>query len=199
MKKIDFTLLRAFLYGLPIVILLAIFFYYYTGNENSASANSFLYQLYNLAGFMFGLWMLLSIYLGIRLMISGEFRESVLSKLTLIKERDEREVMLSGKAAKTTMLTTMAILIFFFCLSCFQVSVYNLPPEKAIDGKSKVVTLGLTFSLMEQNPVEYSKEVVQKQSIINYSGLPVSRSAIIFALILWQIIAYNYSIRRSMK
>jgi hypothetical protein len=143
--------------------------------------------------------MLLSIYLGVRLIFSGTFREKVLTKLAFIKEQDEREVTLTGKAAKTTMLTTIAILIFLFCLSCFQISVYRLPPEQAIDGKSKVISLDLKFELLERVPEDASKEYIQKQNILAYTGLPISSSAIILGLIIWQIIAYNYSMRRLMK
>jgi hypothetical protein len=86
--------------------------------------------------------MLLSIYLGVRLILSGPFRDSVLARLTFIRERDEREALLTGRATKTTLMTSLAILIFLFCLSCFQVSFFKLPPEKALDGKTRGFSLG---------------------------------------------------------
>jgi len=198
MKKIDLVLLKIFLYGLPLIIALAIFSYSYDF-ETSVSASNYIKYLYNFAGIMFASWMLLSIYLGIRLIFSGLFREKVLTRLTFIKERDEREVMLTGKAAKTTMLTTLAILIFLFCLSCFQISTYNIPPEKAIDGKTKVVSLDLKFELLKSLPNDFSQDTLQKENILDYTGLPISSSAVILGLIMWQIIAYNYSMRRLMK
>ncbi|VBB07124.1 Hypothetical protein LUCI_2368 [Lucifera butyrica] len=198
MKKLDSLLLKVFLYGLPLIIVLAVFSYLHDSGI-IASAYSYLEHLYNFAGFMFALWMLLSVYLGIRLMFSGTFREKVLTRITFIKERDEREVMLTGKAAKTTMLTTLAILIFFFCLSCFQVSVYRIPPENAVHGKTGVISIGLNFSLLENPPQDAPQTSGQKQNIFTYSGLPVSNSAVILGVIAWQIIAYNYSMRRLMK
>jgi hypothetical protein len=198
MKKIDSFLLKIFIYGLPLIILLAIFSYSYNFEAN-ASSGSYLEMIYDFAGIMFGSWMLLSIYLAVRLIFSGAFREKVLTRLTFIKERDEREVMLTGKAAKTTMLTTIAILIFLFCLSCFQISVYSIPPEQALDGKSRVISLGLNFEFLESLPKDESSEVMQQQNILAYTGLPVSSSALILGLIMWQILAYNYSMRRLMK
>jgi len=198
MKRVDSILLRIFLYGLPLIVLLAIFSYSYNV-ETSVSAASYVTMIYNFAGIMFAIWMLLSIYLGIRLIFSESFREKVLTKLTFIKERDEREVMLTGKAAKKTMLTTLAILILLFCLSCFQVSVYSIPPEQAIDGKTKVISLDIKFNILASSPNNSSQEILPKQIILDYSGLPVSCSAVILGLIMWQIIAYNYSMRHLMK
>jgi len=198
MKKIDLLLLRVFLYGLPIIVLMAIFTHSYD-YETAANAGSYVNQLYNFAGFMFGAWMLLAVYLGLRLIFSGTFRKKVLSRITFIKERDEREVMLTGKAAKTTMLTTLAILILLFCLSCLQVSIYSLPPESVADGKNKVISLGLKFDLLRNLPQEASQSDMQKKSILDYVGLPISSSTVILGLIIWQITAYNYSMRRLMK
>lgn len=199
MKNLDSIWLKVFLYGLALVILLAIFSSSY-GFE-AANDTSFLGILYNFAGIIFSLWMLLSIYLSIRLMLSGPFREQTLTKLTFIRERDEREVMLTGKAAKTTMLTTLAILIFLFCMSCFQVSIYTIPPEMAIDGKTRTLSLDIKFELLEHPQQDTSKEAaaVQKQDILAYTGLPLSGSSVILGLIVWQIIAYNYSMRQLMK
>lgn len=198
MKKIDLCLLRMFLYGLPVIGLLLFFSHSYN-YETATADGGFIAQLYNFAGLMFAVWMLLAIFMGTRLMISGAFREKVLTKITFIKERDEREVMLTGKAAKTTMLTTLAILIFFFCLSCFQVSIYSLSPESVADGKSRVISLGLNFDLLENQPKEISQADLQKKNILDYVGLPISSSAVILGLIVWEIAAYNYSMRRLMK
>ncbi|MCC5467350.1 hypothetical protein [Pelosinus baikalensis] len=198
MKRFDSILLRTFLYGLPLILLLAIFSYSYD-SVPPVSANNYIILLENFAGFMFMSWMLLSIYLGIRLMFSGIFREKVLTKLTFIKERDEREVMLTGKAAKATMLTTLAILIFLFVLSCFQISVCSIPLEKAIDGKTNIISLGVKLELLENLPKDDAREAMQEQTIFSYAGLPISSSALILGLIIWQVVAYNYSMRRLMK
>lgn len=197
MKKADLITLRLFIYGLPFVVLLAFF----TSSYDSVfliSAANYIKQLYNFAGLVFAMWILLAIYLGFRLMISGTFREKVLSKLTFIKERDEREAMLTGRAAKATMLTTIAILLCLFCLSCFQVSIYTVPPEAAIDGKLNVISLGFNFDLLASSSRSATTDVIKK-SILDYAGLPISSSAIILGLIIWQVIAYNYSMRRFMK
>jgi hypothetical protein len=198
MKRLDSILLKSFLYGLPAFIVLAAFSYCYSlGVVNHA--NAYLNLLNSFAGLVFALWMTLSLYLSVRLMVSEPFRDQVLARLTFIRERDEREAILTGKATRTTFLTSLAILIFLFCLSCFQVSIYRLPPERAVDGKTGMVTLGLGFNLLEHSKQDRPRETIEKKDIFSYNGLPVSSTTVILMLIVWQIISYNYSMRRLTK
>jgi len=178
--------------------MLGIFSYFYgLGIFNQATGK--VKFLYNFVGLIFALWMLLSIYLCVRLMVSGSLRNKVLAKLTFIRERDEREVMLTGKATKTTFLTSLAILIFLFCLSCFQVSIYRLPPAKAVDGKTGIVSLGFGFNLLESSKQANANKTLKERDIFTYTGLPVSSTAVILLLIIWQIISYNCSMQRLVK
>ena len=198
MKKVDPRLLKVFLYGLPVVAVLAIFSYSYSSGAIQHDT-SYARFLNGFAGVVFAMWMTLSIYLSVRLMVSGAFRGQVITKITFMRERDEREAILTGKATKTTFLTSLAILIFLFCLSCFHVSIYRVPPEKAVDGKTGMISLGLGFNLLEQSTQDRPEDAIQRENIFSYSGLPVSSATIILLLIMWQIVSYNYSIRRLMK
>lgn len=198
MKKLDSILLKVFLYGLPAVIVMGAFSYYNHETLQHATVGCFRY-LNNLTGLSFALWMFLSIYLSIRLILSPVFREKVLAKITFIRERDEREAILTGKATKTTFLTSLAILIFLFFLSCFQISIYTVPPENAVNGKTGFVTLGVGFKLLENGRQTVPEAVIKKTEILSYTGLHVSSTSIILLLIVWQIVSYNCSIRRLMK
>ncbi len=195
MKRFDSMLLKVFLYGLPAVVVFAAFCYFYSiGVVNHAYV--YLRLLNSLAGLVIAVWMTLSLYLSVRLMVSGPFRDQAIAKLTFIRERDEREAILTGKATRTTFLTSLAILIFLFCLSCFQVSIYRVPPERAVDGKTGIVSLGLGFNLLEHSKQDRPKDTIEKKDIFSYTGLPVSSTTVILMLIIWQIISYNYSMRR---
>jgi hypothetical protein len=198
MKRFDAMLLKVFLYGLPGVLILAVFSYSYSSGVVNHAYVSF--RLVNsLAGLVFAVWMMVSLYLSVRLMVSGPFRDQVIAKLTLIRERDEREALLTGKATRTTFLTSIAILILLFCLSCFQVSIYRVPPERAVDGKTGIVSLGLGFNLLERSEQVRPEDTIEKKDIFSYTGLPVSSTTVILMLIVWQIISYNYSMRRLTK
>jgi hypothetical protein len=195
MKKVDSMLLKVFLYGLPALIALGAVSGFF-GTGASAHGAGYAKLLNNFSGFVYAAWMTLAIYLSARLMFSGAFREQVITRITFMRERDERESILTGKATKATFLTSLAILIFLFCLSCFQVSIYRVPPDKAVDGKTGFVTLGLAFSLLEHEKQDLAKDAIPREDIFSYRGLPVSSQTIILLLILWQIISYNYSMRR---
>ncbi len=198
MKRLDSILLMVFLYGLAAVAVFAAYAYAYSlGVVNHADVYPSL--LNSLAGLVFALWMILSLYLSVRLMVSGGVRDQVIAKITFIRERDEREAILTGKATRTTFVTSLAILIFLFCLSCFHVSIYRVPPEKAVDGKTGFVSLGLGFSLLECSNKDGAKEAIERKDIFSYTGLPISSTAVILMLIAWQIISYNYSMRRLAK
>ncbi|HAJ27290.1 MAG TPA: hypothetical protein DCG53_08630 [Syntrophus sp. (in: bacteria)] len=198
MKRFDSILLKVFLYGLPALAALAIFAYLYSTGAVS-HATGYAKFMNSIAGFVFAMWMTLSIYLSVRLMFSGPFREQVIARITFMRERDEREAILTGRATKATFLTSLAILIFLFCLSCIQVSIYRVPPERAINGKTGFVSLGLGFSLLEHEKQARPVDTIAKEDIFSYRGLPISSQSIILMLILWQILSYNYSMRRLIK
>jgi hypothetical protein len=196
MKRCDSILLRVFLCGLPLVALLAVFCHLYDAGSMSSSA--YLRGLNALAGLAVAIDMALSVYLSIRLIVSGPFRDQVLTKLTFMRERDEREAMITGRVARTTFLASLAVLVFLFCLSCFQVSVYRLPPEKAIDGKTGVVTLGVGFRLVER-PDRGAAGEIPRRHLFAYKGFPLSEQAVILILLAWQVLFYNFSVRRLAK
>jgi hypothetical protein len=142
--------------------------------------------------------MTLAVYLSVRLLVSGPFREQVVTKITSIRERDEREAYLTGKAARATFLATLALLILLFCLNTISISFYRVPPEMAVKGKTGHVSLGVGFDLLK-NDQPGRMDSIPRQYLFNYKGLPLSSSSIILILFAWQIVVFNMSMRRLMK
>lgn len=199
MKRFDIILLKIFLWEIPIVILYGISLVAFD-LEMIAQSNMYAKMWYLFGGgIVFGSWMSVSFLLSIRLMVSTAFREKVLSKITFLKERDERESMLTGRAARNTLLTTLATLLLLFCLSCFQFSLYRVPQEQAVDGKDKVLILNFNFALTEDQQQKNFEQDQDAEKIIAYKGLPLSGSSIILGLICWQIVSYNYLMYRAIK
>lgn len=198
MKRFDLILLKIFLYGLPVVIVLAVFGYCYSQGIVDR-ANGIVSLMNSVTGLLFAAWMAITLYLSFRLTISESLRDQVIAKITFMRERDEREAILTGKATKTTFLITLAILILLFSLSCIQVSIYRVPQDQAVDGKTGMISLGLGFNLFEHEKQDQASKEIQRENIFLYKGLPVSSEAILLMLIVLQIISYNYSMRRLMK
>lgn len=198
MKRLDTRLLKIFLYGLPIIAMLAIFAYAYSTGIIRQDVDYY-EALNRFTGLFLAVWVLLAFYLSLRLIISGPFRDQVLARLAFMKESDEREAILTGKATRTTFLTSLAMLILLLFLSCFQFSIYRVPPEEAVNGKTGKVTLGFGFYLLEREKQGKFTETGRRENIFSYTGLPISSEAMILLLIAWMITSYNYSIRRSIK
>ena len=198
MKRLDAMLLKVFLYGLPVVAMLAIFAYAYSTGMISQD-DGYIETLNKFTGLFLAVWVMLAFYLSLRLIVSETFRDQVLARIAFLRENDEREAILTGKATRATFLTSLAILILLFCLSCFQLSVYRVPPEEAVNGKTGKVTFGFGFSLLERDKQNRSLETSRRENIFSYRGLPISSEAMLLLLIAWMIASYNYSIRRSIK
>ncbi|NPU86352.1 MAG: hypothetical protein HPY65_17880 [Syntrophaceae bacterium] len=198
MKRFDTVLLKVFLYGLPVGVVFAVFGYCYS--QGLLDRNNAPVSLVNaVSGLFIAAWMVISLYLCFRLTVSEALRDQVISRITFMRERDERESILTGKATKTTFLITLAMLIFLFFLSCIQVSVYRVPPDRAVDGKTGMISLGIGFHLFEADKQELASDALQRENIFSYRGLPVSSEAIMLVLILLQIVSYNSSMRRLMR
>ena len=199
MKKIDSVVLKVFLYGLPVAVAMAIFASWVNPDSVSNQAQ-WTQRFYNLSGLIFGLWMLFSLYLSMRLTFSIPFRNAILTKISLMRERDEREAHFTGSATKNVFLSSLAVLIFILCLSVFTVSIHKLPPEKAINGKTGTISLGFSFGIWDgANTETNSPKPIEPQRGFDYRGIPVSKSGLILFLIIWQIAAYNYSMKRMLK
>lgn len=198
MKRVDATLLKVFLCGLPFGAVLAAFGYFHS--QGMVERESGFFSLLNaVSGLFIAAWLVFFLFLCLRLAVSESFRDQVLSKITFMKERDEREAVLTGKATKATFFVTLAVLILLFSLSCIQVSVYRVPQDQAVNGKTGMISLGLGFSLFEQGEQDRTASMDRRENIFSYKGLPLSMEAVLLMLIAMQIFSYNCSLRRFMK
>lgn len=191
MKSLDRVTLKTFVFGLPFVFIFAIFLTTFAPAQ--LHGGGVIGALNTLGGVLIGGWMSLSIYLSLRLLFSRELRAEVLPKLVLFKERDEREVLIAAKAARNSFLTTLALLIFLLCISAFQVAIYRVPAEQAINGKNGMISLGMNIGLSQKSTLASEGTT----DYVRYDGLPISNSAIVLFLILWQLGSYNYFARRT--
>ncbi len=192
MKKYDRIIVKLFLFTLPLAMLLG--FIITQMNMNDFAPGSGRDWFNSFSGLVFAIWMLQTLYISARLILSNSFRDSILPRLAFFKERDEREALITGQAARHSFLTTLALLIFFLCLSLFQVAVYKLPPEQAVAGKTGTLTLGVNMDLLAQGQsAAHSSAGVD---YFRYSGLPLSNTGIILMLIFWQLASYNYFAKR---
>lgn len=190
MKKIDQILIKVFIWGAPLVLVVAIIGSVF-GPDNLRKN----YQLINdISGLIFGFWFIAAFYFAIRILVSSEFRERILLKIAKFKEQDEREEKISASSLRTTFLANMAILIFVLILSTLNVSAYRVPESQAVNGKRGTISLGFNFSFIEETSKQ--KNADDREYMFNYAGLPIKVQGIVLLLLLWNLGSYQYSVRR---
>ena len=145
-------------------------------------------------------WTLITLFLTIAMFFSKKLRNDVLTKLSGIKERDEREVQIVGRALKSTYLSTMTILLFLLIISLFNIqvekkSVDNVDPAQKYN--SKMIMIHLGFDIIDHNAVITQKEGSDEYFEIN--DLPISSSTLIILLILWQIFSYRHITQKALR
>ncbi len=120
-------------------------------------------------------------------------REGTLIRLANIRERDEREQLITGKAARAAFLSTLSLLVLLFFLSIFTVDVTQIPKEHAPAGKNRTLSIGVNFGFFDRAPVppESPGEV-----LFNYGKFPVSKAGLILIVIFWQLVAFHVVAKR---
>ena len=192
MNKVDKFFLQYVLYALPFVISLIIWGTLGDPNKLSLSTGN-IRVLWDSLGWIFMIWILLSFYLSMRNIFSKSFRDKFLKKLARVKERDEREVQISGNAAKFSFFSTTGILFLFLFMSIFTMSIGKRPSSDLKEEKRGYINIGMNF-----NPIEIKKPQ-GKGIIINYQDFPMTKTGLILFLIFWQMGSYHYLASRELK
>ena len=164
--------------------------------ERRITAN--LDSIHFLASRLVLLWTLVTFFLTISMFFSKSLRNEVLARLSGIKERDEREVQIVGKALKSTYLTTLTLLLFLLFISLFYVHIGKKERSCIEQGQKPIeLAIKLEFHLIDSNTVITQKPGFEKYFEMN--DLPLSSSTLILILLLWQVYSYRRISRRALK
>ena len=139
------------------------------------------------------LWFAVLIVFLVLLVVSPEARERTLKRLANLKERDEREQYITGKASRAAYVSTLSILILFLFMSILTLNVSRIPPNEAVEGKTKQVSIGLNFKLTDEPRVQSRDSGLV---LFESKDIPLSKTAIILILLSWQLVAFNVSARK---
>jgi len=146
-------------------------------------------------GWIFMSWILCSLYFVMKMVMKRSFRDPILGKLAGVRERDERESIISGEAAKFSFLSTIAMILFLLFLSIFTVSIGKYPRNLDNHGKKGYISIGVNFYPFAINSVK-KKTVVENLKLVSYTGIPLSKPGIIILVLLWMLCSYRLSIYR---
>lgn len=203
MKKIDRIILWVLGLGFPIVVGLMIWAYTIVGNNTTLQAEetrNYTGGMWDYLGIFFMAWMVLAVITLFRILINSNLRETILSSVARIKERDEREVEISGHAAKFTFFANLALLVclLFFSSITMTVNKYkNSFLDAAGEPKHGRLEMGLSLKGYDKEAVKIINNDEVRE--MKYSELPISKSGIIILLIVFQVGMYHLSARKKAR
>jgi hypothetical protein len=135
-------------------------------------------------------WILSGLVLFGLMTFSAGMREQLLVRLARIRERDEREEMIVGRAARASFLLMLTVLLGLGMLSTFR---YGREIGNG-EASGKTVTLG-HWSWLEQHPPEVV--INSNGQSIEQFDIPLSKTGLIGCFILLQLGSFWVFARRS--
>lgn len=182
------------LYALPFVLVCAGWSAVKTEKEVLSEATIASRILWEILSWNLITWFVVLILFLVMLVVFPLAREKTLKRLANLKERDEREQYITGKAARTAYIATLSLLILLLFFSVFSLNIYHKPEAQAINGKTGTIAIGMQFKFLD-SPAVVSEQKTEKV-IFESRDIPLSKSAILLLLIIWQLGAFNYSARK---
>ncbi len=182
------------LYALPFVILCMIWGSLSAEREILGNSSFFIKALWEVLSWNLMIWFAILIFYLVTMVTFPEVREKTLRRLANMSERDEREQFITGQASRSAYLATLSLLIFMLFFSIFTLNLKKVPADQAIDGKEHTISIGLHLNLLDKNPAK--SETTTGEVLFESMDLPLSKTALLLILILWQLAAFNISARK---
>jgi len=194
MKTLNKLIQKYLLYVSPVVLLTIVWGTHQSDAEIRKSGSLALRMLWEVMSWSLMLWFLLLFIFVVLLVFRKDTQESTIKYLAGIKERDEREEVIMGAAARRSFSATAGLLIGLLFLSCFTLNIAKLPPGQAIDGKKSSLSIGFQFG----NPIVQETVVKDGGVVFEHHDLPLSKSAIILLVLLWHLATFRLKARREL-
>jgi hypothetical protein len=154
--------------------------------------------LWDVLGIHLLVWLAVFLYLFIMLVLSATMREMLLTRLARIKERDEREDFIVGRAARASWLSTLALMMFMLIVSGLHISVSEFPKDEQKPGMRRSVSIGYGFSLFQKSAARKSS-ALKGHSLFSFSGTALSKSALLLVLMIWHLLSFHLFSRKWSK
>ena len=193
LNRFDKYSLKYFMYASPVFIGFMIWATYnFAGVTDKTTLNGGVWDYF---AWFFIPWVFILLYVVTKMLVSKSFRDTTMAKLAGIKERDEREVVVAGNAAKYAFLSTFALLLFMLVLS---ITTFNL--EKHVDPASqKKGMFSVGFGIKALDETAYVHEIKDGIEKYDYKSIPLSKPFMILILMFWQIGSYHLVARRELR
>lgn len=194
MGKVNYWLQKYLVWALPFVVATATWSAFQSDLEIKQQGSFALSALWEVMSWILIFWFLSLFIFMVLLVFRKDTQESTIKHLAGIKERDEREQIVMGLAARRSFVATTALLIFLFFLSCFTVTVARLP-DGTTDGKKSSLALGFRFAGLDTK-TDTSDD---RKVMFEHHDLPISKSALILLILAWQVSVFRFKARKELS
>ena len=179
--------------GLPFVMGLMGWETLYSSDEILKNASSFTKILFEGLAFNLMSWFVALIIFLVLLVVMPSAREKTLRGMANLKERDEREEYITGKAARATYIATLSLTILLLFFSMFSVEIVRVPESPTVKEKQLHVGISVGFSLLgkaqpQKNPLG--------DALFESQKFTLSSSAMLLILLGWQLLIFNIAARK---
>lgn len=193
MKKLNTVVIIYFLIGLPMMIL-TLFIDSHSAFYQQGQAGLWSW-LNPLLGNAIGVWLIVTFYLGAALIFSQKFREELISRIVHLKQRDEREVISAGAAAKRTFFMSIAIISFLLVISLLHIQIDKIPENLVkADGHRHTLKMGLGFNFWNSS----EGASTDPNQTFDFK-LPLNTSGILLFLLVVELGSFRWYSKKSLQ
>ena len=194
MKKLNNLIPKYIVFSFPLVAALLVWEVFQNQSEVWSYNNIFLRIVWEFLSWHLMLWFLILIYFIFLLVISPGTRYTFLTRLAGIRERDERENYIIGKASRFTFFATLAFLIFLLFFTTVSIDLKKLPAEKAVNGKQNQLSINASFKLFENRPA--GNEPGPGEKMYSTESFSFSKQFVLLLVIIWHLGTFKYYSRK---
>jgi hypothetical protein len=155
--------------------------------------------LWELLSWNLMLWFAVLVLFLISLVTISNVREKTLRRLANLRERDEREQYITGKAARAAYISTLSFLILFLFLSMVSLRVSEVPNNQVVNGHHKQVNIGIHFNFLEKEAGKMLNQTPEEKVLFDSNQMKPSTSTILLFLLCWQLLIFNLTARKELR
>lgn len=194
MERLNSIIQRYLVLGLPAVIAVITWSYFQSDIEIRRQGSFALTALWEVLSWGLIVWFGALLVFLVLLVFRKDTQESAIKRLAGISERDEREEIIMGLAARRSFVATTAFLIVLLFISCFTVSIARLP-DGTVDGKKGMLTIGFNLTATDKK----TQTAPNGSVVFEHHDLPLSKSAILLLVLFWQISTFKYKAQKELS
>lgn len=162
-----------------------------------AESNLLVRVIHEILSYNIMIWFATFILFMIGMVIIPDVREKSLRRLANLRERDEREEYITGKAARSSYVATLSLTIFFLFFSMFNFH-YSKLEKSSPDKPGHSVGIGFGYRVFAETVTD--KQTVKGVSpVFDSTSYALSGSTLLLILLGWQLLFFNLSARKLSK